>query len=109
MWTFIMDAGITFIRRALKRENLFAAHRTHLYQRLVIGGYSHAAVSTLYIFLTLLAGLLAYAWSWGQVYAAPFIIIGLPLIWFLLSRHSKSLITTDTTLAPGAHLPRTGP
>ena len=106
MWTFIMDAGVTFLRRALKRENLFAAHRTHLYQRLVIGGYSHAAISTLYISLTLLAALLAYAWSWGQVYAPPFIIIGLPLIWILLSRHAKSLTTKDTTLAPGAHLPR---
>jgi UDP-N-acetylmuramyl pentapeptide phosphotransferase/UDP-N-acetylglucosamine-1-phosphate transferase len=102
MWTFIMDAGVTFIRRALKRENIFAAHRTHLYQRLVIGGYSHAAVSTVYIFLTLLAALLAYAWSWGQVYAPPLIILGLPLIWILLSRHAKSLITKDTTLAPGA-------
>jgi UDP-N-acetylmuramyl pentapeptide phosphotransferase/UDP-N-acetylglucosamine-1-phosphate transferase len=96
MWTFIMDAGLTFIRRALKRENVVAAHRSHLYQRLVIGGYSHAAVSTLYIFLTLLAGLLAYAWSWGQVYAPPLIILGLPLIWFLLSRHAKSLTNKDT-------------
>jgi len=95
MWTFIMDAGVTFIRRALKRENVFAAHRTHLYQRLVIGGYSHAAVSALYIALTLLAGLLAYAWSWGQIYAPPLIIIGLPLIWILLSRHASRLKNVD--------------
>ncbi|MEO8358267.1 MAG: glycosyltransferase family 4 protein [Chloroflexota bacterium] len=57
MWTFIMDAGVTFIRRALTRENVFAAHRTHLYQRLVIGGYKHSTISALYIFLTLLAGI----------------------------------------------------
>jgi UDP-N-acetylmuramyl pentapeptide phosphotransferase/UDP-N-acetylglucosamine-1-phosphate transferase len=98
MWTFIMDAGVTFIRRALNRENVLAAHRSHLYQRLVIGGYSHAAVSALYIALTLLAGLLAYAWSWGQVYAPPLIILGLPLIWILLSRHAKTLTTKDTTV-----------
>ncbi|MBX3037481.1 MAG: hypothetical protein KF758_11285 [Anaerolineales bacterium] len=91
MWTFIMDAGVTFIRRAIKRENVFAAHRTHLYQRLVAGGYKHAAISLLYIFLTLLAGLLSYAWSLGQIYAPPLIIIGLPLIWILLSRYAKSL------------------
>ena len=30
LWTFIMDAGVTFIRRTLRRENVFAAHRTHL-------------------------------------------------------------------------------
>ena len=99
MWTFIMDAGLTFIRRALRHENVFAAHRTHLYQRLIIGGYSHARVSLLYIFLTLLAGLLSYAWSWGQVYAPPLIILGLPLIWMLLSRHAKSLNTKDTKVA----------
>jgi UDP-N-acetylmuramyl pentapeptide phosphotransferase/UDP-N-acetylglucosamine-1-phosphate transferase len=99
MWTFIMDAGVTFIRRALQRQNVFAAHRTHLYQRLVIGGYSHAAISALYMSLTLLAGLLSYAWSWGQIYAPPLIILGLPLIWILLSRHAArldSLTTKDT-------------
>lgn len=92
MWTIIMDAGITFIKRALKRENLFAAHRSHLFQRLVISGYSHAAVSALYIFLTLLAGLLSYAWSWGQWYAPPLIILGLPLIWLLLSIRATRLL-----------------
>jgi UDP-N-acetylmuramyl pentapeptide phosphotransferase/UDP-N-acetylglucosamine-1-phosphate transferase len=96
MWTFIMDASVTFIRRAIKRENVFAAHRTHLYQRLVAGGYKHATISSLYILLTLLAGFLAYAWSWGQVYAPPLIIIGLPLIWILLSRYAKKLNTKDT-------------
>lgn len=91
MWTFIMDAGVTFIRRAIRRENVFAAHRTHLYQRLVIGGYKHAAISALYILLTLLAGILSYAWSWGRVYAPPLIIFGLPMIWVVLSRHATRL------------------
>ncbi|MBP6211389.1 MAG: glycosyltransferase family 4 protein, partial [Anaerolineales bacterium] len=89
MWTFIMDAGVTFIRRALKREQLFSAHRTHLYQRLVIGGYKHATISVLYILLTLLAGILSFAWSTGQAYAPPLIIVGLPLIWIFLSRHAS--------------------
>ncbi|MEW6240732.1 MAG: glycosyl transferase [Chloroflexota bacterium] len=91
MWTFIMDAGLTFIRRLAKRENVFAAHRTHLYQRLVIGGYSHAAVSSLYILLTLVAGGLAYAWSQGSAVAPPIIFLGLPLVWILLSLHATRL------------------
>jgi UDP-N-acetylmuramyl pentapeptide phosphotransferase/UDP-N-acetylglucosamine-1-phosphate transferase len=94
MWTFIMDAGVTFIRRALKRENVFAAHRLHLYQRLIIGGYKHATVTLLYIFLTLLAAALAYAWSWGRPFAPPLIIIGLPLLWLILSRYVRKLNTT---------------
>jgi UDP-N-acetylmuramyl pentapeptide phosphotransferase/UDP-N-acetylglucosamine-1-phosphate transferase len=96
MWTFIMDAGLTFLQRLIKREKLLYGHRGHVYQRLVIGGYKHASVSLLYIFLTLLAGALAYAWSWGRPYAPPLIIIGLPLIWLLLSRYVKSFNTTDT-------------
>ena len=102
MWTFILDTSLTFFQRAFKRKNVFTAHRSHLYQRLVIGGYSHATISTLYIFLTLLGCLLAYAWSRGQAFAPPLIILGLPLIWILLSRHAKSLTTRDTTLAPDA-------
>lgn len=101
MWTFIMDAGVTFIRRALKGENVFAGHRSHLYQRLVIGGYSHALISTLYISLTLLAGILSYAWSWGQVSAPALIILGLPTLWILLSRCVNSLTAKEKKSTTG--------
>jgi len=97
MWTFIMDAGVTFIRRALKREKVFSAHRTHLYQRLVIGGYQHATISFLYIFLTLFAGILSYAWSRGSQIAPPLIFLGLPLIWILLSLHASRLRKAQNT------------
>jgi len=96
MWTFILDAGVTFIRRALKREKVFSAHRSHLYQRLVIGGYQHATVSSLYILLTLFAGVLSYAWSRGNQIAPPLIFLGLPLIWILLSRHASRLNSLTT-------------
>jgi UDP-N-acetylmuramyl pentapeptide phosphotransferase/UDP-N-acetylglucosamine-1-phosphate transferase len=91
MWTFIMDAGLTFIWRVLTGKKTFISHRAHLYQRLVIGGYKHSTVSALYIFLTLLAGILSYAWSRGQFYAPPLILLGLPLIWILLSIHATRL------------------
>lgn len=91
MWTFIMDSSVTFFQRLFKGEKLLYGHRSHLYQRLVIGGYKHATVSMLYILLTLLASFLSYAWSWGQAYAPPLIILGLPLIWILLSRHAARL------------------
>lgn len=89
MWTFIMDAGVTFIQRLLRAEKVFSAHRSHLYQRLVISGYSHAAISSLYIFLTLIAVGLAFAWMQGSVIASACILFGLPLIWTLLSRHAS--------------------
>ena len=100
MWTILMDAGLTFIRRLIRRENVFAAHRSHLYQRLVIAGYRHETVSSLYILLTLLAGLLSYEWSQGHQIAAPLIFIGLPLIWILLSVHAARLRSTKMETKP---------
>ena len=85
LWTFIMDAGITFLRRAVRRENVFAAHRTHLYQRLVVSGIKPVFVSSLFIALTLLGAGLSLAWARGIDSVAPFIIFGLPLIWAGLS------------------------
>jgi UDP-N-acetylmuramyl pentapeptide phosphotransferase/UDP-N-acetylglucosamine-1-phosphate transferase len=100
MWTIIMDAGVTFIRRLVKRENVFAAHRSHLYQRLVIAGYKHETVSSLYIVLTSLAGLLSYEWSEGHQYAAPLIFLGLPLIWIVLSFYAQRL---QNVILPEGH------
>lgn len=97
LWTFIMDAGVTFIRRALQRENVFAAHRTHLYQRLVIGGYSHAKISALYIVLTFIALFLASAWGDGSRLASALILFGLPLTYYVLNRHANTLLTTKGT------------
>jgi UDP-N-acetylmuramyl pentapeptide phosphotransferase/UDP-N-acetylglucosamine-1-phosphate transferase len=49
VWPFVFDGGLTIVRRALNGENVFQAHRSHLYQRLAIRWGSHATVSALYI------------------------------------------------------------
>ena len=95
MWTFILDTSVTFFQRLFKGENIFSAHRSHLYQRLIIGGYKHATVSSLFILLTLLAGMLSYLWARGSSIAPAFIFIGLPLIWILLSLHASRLKNVD--------------
>lgn len=59
VWPFVCDASFTFTRRALRRENVFAAHRTHLYQRLVIAGLSHRTVTLAYGALAASGALLA--------------------------------------------------
>jgi UDP-N-acetylmuramyl pentapeptide phosphotransferase/UDP-N-acetylglucosamine-1-phosphate transferase len=61
LWPFILDTFFTFVRRALRRENVMEAHRSHLYQRLVIAGYSHATVALLYIALAA-TGVFAALW-----------------------------------------------
>ncbi|MEM1115324.1 MAG: glycosyl transferase [Bacteroidota bacterium] len=65
VWPFVFDSGVTFCRRLLKRENVFAAHRSHLYQRAVIAGVSHATVTTLYGGLALVSTVAGVVWASG--------------------------------------------
>ncbi|HEY9829305.1 MAG TPA: glycosyltransferase family 4 protein [Stenomitos sp.] len=46
------DALYTLIRRLMRGENIFKAHRSHLYQRLQQAGWSHAQVASTYIVAT---------------------------------------------------------
>jgi Fuc2NAc and GlcNAc transferase len=48
MWPFVFDTLFTLGRRLWRGENVFRAHRSHLYQRLVISGWSHRRVASLY-------------------------------------------------------------
>ncbi len=54
----LVDAVFTLLRRASKRENIFEAHKSHIYQRLNQSGWSHARVSGTYVALTLAVALL---------------------------------------------------
>ncbi|RJP53934.1 MAG: glycosyltransferase family 4 protein [Anaerolineaceae bacterium] len=91
MWTFIMDAGVTFIQRLIRRENILSAHRSHLYQRLVTGGYPHSTVSFMFIILTFVAVRLTHAWAQGSAVAPILILLGLPAIWVVLSIHADRI------------------
>jgi UDP-N-acetylmuramyl pentapeptide phosphotransferase/UDP-N-acetylglucosamine-1-phosphate transferase len=61
LWPFIFDTSLTLLRRLRAGENIFQAHRSHLYQRLVIAGWSHRAVAGLY------GGLAAFGATLGVV------------------------------------------
>lgn len=50
----LLDAIICLIRRFINNENIFSAHKKHLYQRLNQAGWSHSRVSVLYISLVAL-------------------------------------------------------
>jgi len=46
---YLLDGGITILRRLFNRENVFEPHRSHLYQRLVqVTSLSHLHVSAIY-------------------------------------------------------------
>lgn len=52
----IFDSMFTFFKRAAEKKNVTAAHREHLYQRLVRSGFSHRQVSSLYYLLASFSG-----------------------------------------------------
>lgn len=47
---FVVDATVTLARRAIAREPILRAHRSHYYQRLVLGGWTHRRLA---------------AWAWA--------------------------------------------
>ena len=78
---FLFDTGLTLVRRIARGERWYEAHREHLYQRLVRAGWSHRAVTVLYLVLAVYMALLVVAhflvWIGGQVTVS--ILVALPL------------------------------
>tara|TARA_B100000242_G_C42793968_1_gene369380 strand:- start:98 stop:637 length:540 start_codon:yes stop_codon:yes gene_type:complete len=56
----LCDAIICLIRRLISKQNIFTAHKSHLYQRLTQSGLSHSKVSYIYIAFTLLLAITNY-------------------------------------------------
>jgi len=82
VWPFIFDASFTLLRRMIKKENIFKAHRSHIYQRLVISGYSHRFVTLVYIGLAMIGTILALLWLRGSALVRAFTTI-IPVVLFI--------------------------
>lgn len=54
-----LDAGLTLVRRALRGEKIFRAHKIHYYQRLLSLGLNHKQVTVIEYTLTVLLGISA--------------------------------------------------
>lgn len=77
---FLCDGAFTILRRALRREPIWKAHRTHLYQRAVSAGLSHRDVLLVYsawMATSVALALMAHAHpllSWGAA-ACTFVVV----------------------------------
>jgi len=105
VWPFIFDTVFTFVRRFCNKENVFQAHRSHLYQRLVIRNVTHPKVVVLYIFLALLCGIMGLLilnqWLWPKWIGIFFIVlfsIGLWLFVVWLEKKPLSVLNPDDSL-----------
>lgn len=79
VWPFLFDTAFTLLRRLVRRENIFEAHRSHIYQRLAVSGLSHAQVTAIYSGLGATAtGLaLGVAAAWPAAPALALIVVSL--------------------------------
>jgi Fuc2NAc and GlcNAc transferase len=89
IYLFVFDATATLLRRVVRGERWWSAHRTHAYQLLLQRGWSHRAVQMLY--LAFAAALAELALQWTRLDAAEVtvtlvvvhvaLVVGLTWIW----------------------------
>lgn len=84
VWPFVFDTLFTFFRRLKNRENVFSAHRSHLYQRLVISGFSHRTVTFLYMGLDMLGLLLVILVIKKNVWTDLIVVVTITICSFAL-------------------------
>lgn len=99
VWPFVFDTSFTFLRRLRRNEPVFSAHRSHLYQRLVITGLSHGKVSGIYAALDAIGIACAVALLLKFPGAATLTWIALFLsaagLWLLVVLREKTLTAPD--------------
>lgn len=67
---FVCDATFTLVRRLVRGERVYEAHRTHVYQRLIARGWSHGRVTGLVVAIDLVLAGLAW-WASGAADRIP--------------------------------------
>jgi len=81
VWPFMLDTTYTLLRRIKRGENILEAHRSHIYQRLVIAGYSHRFVTLIYVSLASIGTVIALLW-YKRVPFVSVVAILLPILLF---------------------------
>ncbi len=83
LFHFIYDTFFTFLRRLIRGENVFLAHRTHLYQLFVSLGYSHTKVSIFYFVVGTIQGF--GAWWMVHIYGDKRTLVFIPYLLFQIA------------------------
>jgi len=102
---FVVDSSVTLVRRGLRKERLWHAHRTHFYQRVVQLGWSHRkTVLAEYLLMALCAGSAiavvadpAPVLQWSIVIAWATGYVGLMVAVTMFERRAGAQITRSGT------------
>lgn len=96
----VIDTVYTIIRRLLRRENIFKAHRSHVYQRLQQAGWSHQQVAVVYIGLTsAIAFVVGFGGTYGVMASIAASLVALITGEFII-RQQKLDANDDSTTTP---------
>ncbi|MFM0065770.1 MraY family glycosyltransferase [Paraburkholderia aspalathi] len=71
---FIGDASVTLLKRLLRGEKFWQAHREHYYQRLVQGGFGHASTARIW-YLFMVAGIMLALWALGIAVVYQWLVV----------------------------------
>jgi UDP-N-acetylmuramyl pentapeptide phosphotransferase/UDP-N-acetylglucosamine-1-phosphate transferase len=100
VWPFVFDTMATFLRRFCKGENVFQAHHSHLYQRLVTAGWSHRMVTLLYIGLSVVGAWVGYSWAFralgGDFTRLSILPVMAALLWILVISQERRQASVRT-------------
>lgn len=96
---FIVDASATLIKRAVKRERVWRAHRDHYYQRLVRMGFGHGKTARLEYALMLAAGISALL---ARSHELPLILLAFWGLVYLLAMAAIDIRWSRTGVAERA-------
>lgn len=87
---FIVDASVTLLKRILRREKIWQAHRSHYYQRLVQMGWGHRKTALMEYGVMLAAGMsgvLALTYSgWPTVAVIAIWCLFYPVVMIVIDR-----------------------
>lgn len=104
---FIVDATVTLLRRAVRRQNIWEAHREHYYQRLVLSGWSHRrTVLVEYGIMTACGGLAVLYHHSSETWRL--LILGGWVVMFLALRSFVSHVERQAERSRSAQAPHMG-
>ena len=86
LWPFLFDGAFTLIRRFYRGDNIFKAHRSHLYQRLNIAGWEHGSISILYLGFSVFSAIIAITFFYSGEAIRAVLIVMLFLLSFLYAQ-----------------------
>lgn len=97
---FVLDTGLTFMRRLWRGEKWYLAHREHFYQRLMRSGKSHVFVTSCEMGMQLfvLGAMITYIYATLQLRIALVTVVVLAWAFFFVYSEIRFRINQSVTL-----------